>query len=135
MTIGVEDVAFQRAILHFAYEEMKRRGVRLPMVGVKRGSDMTKQMRILGLVPRFEWGTLFLNQGLNDLEVELDEFPRGGHDDILDSLASIENIVVYPQKLRSRHEAPNPGSPGYEKWYIQQRQAGKIPGHRDPEGD
>lgn len=120
MTMGVEDVAFQRAIIHFAFEEMKRRNKRIPITGVKRGSDKTKEMRILGLVPRFEFGTIFMSQGLHDLERELLEFPRGAHDDVLDALASLEPIVVYPHKLRSRHADPNPNDPGYESWYIKQ---------------
>lgn len=118
--IGIEDVAFQRSIVHFAYEEMKRRGIQIPLGGVKRGTDKTKEMRILSLVPRFEWGSILLSQGLHDLETELSQFPRGSHDDIVDSLASIEQIVHYPQKQRSRNEAPNPNDPGYESWYIQQ---------------
>lgn len=117
--IGVEDVAFQRAIVHFAHEEMKRRNKRIPLIGVKRGNDRTKESRILGLVPRFEWGTLFLNQGLHDLELELANFPRGSHDDILDSLASLEEMVHYPQKERPTNEAPHPSDPKYESWYIQ----------------
>ncbi len=118
-SIGVEDVAFQRAILHFAHEEMKRRGKQIPITGVKRGTDKTKEMRILSLVPRFEWGTLFLSPGLHDLEMELAQFPRGAHDDIIDSLASLEDIVGYPSKGRARNEPPAPNSPDYEKWYIQ----------------
>lgn len=121
MTLGVEDVAFQRAILHFAHEEMKRRDKRIPITGVKRGPDKTKEMRILGLVPRFEFGSLFLSQGLHDLELELLEFPRGGHDDILDSLASFESIIVYPQKLRKSNAPPAPNSPEYESWYIRNK--------------
>jgi predicted phage terminase large subunit-like protein len=121
MTLGVEDVAFQRAILHFAHEEMKRRNIRIPVTGVKRGADKTKEMRILSLVPRFEFGTILLAQGLHDLELELAQFPRGAHDDILDSLASFEPIVSYPQKLRPTNAAPHPSSPEYESWYIRQR--------------
>lgn len=128
MTLGVEDVAFQRAILHFAHEEMKRRNERIPITGVKRGTDKTKEMRILGLVPRFEFGTIFLNQALYDLELELLEFPRGAHDDILDSLSSFEPIVVYPQKVRASNRDPHPLDPGYERWYIQNKlkNAGRI---------
>lgn len=121
--LGFEDVAFQRAILHFAHEEMKRRGRKIPLVGVKRGNDKTKEMRILALVPRFEWGTILLAQGLKQLEEQLDDFPRGAHDDIIDSLASFEDIVYYPQKPRSRNEAPAPNDPKYESWFIQQRLA------------
>ena len=119
-TLGVEDVAFQRAILHFTHEEMKRRGKRIPITGVKRGTDKTKETRILGLVPRFEWGTCFLKQGLHDLELELAEFPRGSHDDLLDALSSLEEIVHYPSKVRSANVSPSPNSPEYESWYIKQ---------------
>lgn len=117
--IGVEDVAFQRAIVHFAHEEMKRRNRQIPVVGVKRGNQNSKETRILSLVPRFEWGTLFLNRGLFDLETEIAQFPRGAHDDLLDSLSSMSEIVYYPQKPRSNNEPPNPNDPKYESWYIQ----------------
>lgn len=80
--IGIEDVAFQRALIHFALEEAKRRGVSLPVTGVKRGPDKSKEMRILSLIPRFEWGTLYLAPHLHDLEMELAQFPRGAHDDL-----------------------------------------------------
>ncbi len=121
VSIGVEDVAFQRAILHFAHEEMKRRNSRIPITGVKRGTDRTKEMRILSLVPRFEWGSLLLSQGLLDLEQELAEFPRGAHDDLIDSLSSLETIVSYPTKTRSNPNAiPSPNDPAYESWYIKQ---------------
>lgn len=115
--IGVEDVAFQRSIIHFAMEESRRRATPLPITGVKRGPDKTKQMRILQLVPRFEWGSLFLNNGLHDLELELAHFPRGAHDDLLDALASIEDIVHYPAPLRRKDETLPPNHPGYEAQY------------------
>lgn len=121
MTLGVEDVAYQRAILYYAHEEMKRRNRRIPITGIKRGPTKSKEMRILGLVPRFEFGTLLLKQGLHDLELELLEFPRGSHDDIIDSLASLESIVVYPQKARPSHVAPAANHPDYERWYIQNK--------------
>lgn len=128
--IGIEDVAFQRAIIHFAYEEMKRRGKQIPLTGVKRSPDKSKQMRILGLVPRFEWGTLLLGPGCQDLEDELDSFPRGTHDDVLDSLASIEDIVYYPQK-KVIDEKPHPHDPQYESWLRKQRFSGKNIGYSE----
>lgn len=122
MSIGIEDVAFQRVLLHFAFEEMRRRGKQIPITGVKRGTDKTKEMRILGLVPRFEWGSLFLSQGLDDLELELAEFPRGSHDDLLDALSSLEQVVSYPAKIRNNpYAVPAPNSPEYESWFIKQR--------------
>jgi len=128
LVIGVEDVAFQRAIIHFGYEEMRRRGIHIPLMGVKRGVDKTKEMRILSLVPRFEWGSLFIGQGQHDLELELGQFPRGAHDDILDSLASINEIVAYPTELRKKNEPPNPNDPRYESWFINQLSRRNVEG-------
>lgn len=125
--IGVENVAFQRAIIHFAHEEMKRRGKSIPVTGVNLGTERTKEMRILSLVPRFENGTILLTQGLEDLLKELDEFPRGSHDDVLDALASIESIVSYPVERKNLRE-PSPNSYDYEKWYIKNRFGGRDSG-------
>lgn len=123
--IGIEDVAFQRAIIHFAHEEMRRRNKHIPITGVKVGVEKTKEMRILSLVPRFEMGSILLTQGLEDLLRELDEFPRGAHDDVLDALASIESIV-YPPNERTMTREPHPNEPGYEKWYLDQRRKRRI---------
>lgn len=103
------------------HEECKRRGVRLPVEGVRPSTEATKEMRILGLVPRFEWGTLLLAKGLADFEMEYSQFPRGAHDDLLDSLQYMERIVSYPPKERKRYEPPTPNDPGYESWYIKQK--------------
>lgn len=124
--IGVEDVAFQKAILHFANEEMRRRNLSLPMHGVNPGTEKSKEIRILGLVPRFEWNNLFLNHGLTDLEDELYRFPRAAHDDVLDALSSISFIAYAPPKEKIKDEPPNPSLAGeYESWYRRQLVQGK----------
>lgn len=122
-TIGIEDVAFQRSIIHFAQKEMKARKKLLPLTGVKRGPDKTKHMRIMGLVPRFEWGSLYLAQGLYDLETELAQYPRAAHDDLLDALSSCQDFMSNPiERLKSENVAPN--HPDYERQYIE-KLAGK----------
>lgn len=130
MGIGVESVAYQQALIYLFHEEMQKRSKTIPICEVKRGPTKTKEMRILALVPRFEWGTLFLAPNQYELEVELAQFPRGAHDDILDALASIEDVVFYPTPERNKNERPAPNSPGYESWYINQLTSGKF---RKPE--
>lgn len=120
LIIGIETVAFQRAIVHFALEEAKKRMITLPITGINRGPDKTKEMRILSLVPRFEWASLFLAPYMHDLELELSQFPRGAHDDCLDALASLNDIVYYPTPIRGKNEPPHPSDPKYESWYINQ---------------
>lgn len=116
--IGIETVAYQQALLHFLNEEMKRRATVIPVTGIKRGPDKTKEQRILSLVPRYEWGRILHNKGLEDLEDEYAKFPRSKNDDIMDALASIEEIVYTPSKERNINEPRSPNDPGYESAYI-----------------
>ena len=103
--IGIENVAFQRAIVHFAHEEMKRRNKHIAVTGVNLGTDKTKEMRILSLVPRFENGTILLTQGCEDLLRELDEFPRGAHDDV----CFVAGTLVSTPNGKRRIETLGPG--------------------------
>lgn len=128
MGMGIEDVAYQRSLLHFATEEMIRRNKVLPLKGIKRSSaapdggkksNNSKPFRIRSLVPRFEFGKIFLAQGLDDLRLEYDSFPRGAKDDLLDALSSIEEIVFYPNPPTGEKDVQNPADPRYEKQYIE----------------
>ena len=120
--IGIEEVAFQKALLYMMGDEMKRRMDFLPIKGIKPPTDKTKEMKILSLVPRFEWGRVFLNRGLIDLENELLSFPRAAHDDLSDALSSIEQIAFPPQADKLWEKPPPPNHPDYEKYYINQLQ-------------
>ena len=120
LCIGIEEVAYQKVLLYMLDEEMKVRNQILPVKGIRPPNDKSKQMRIMSLVPRFEWGRLFLNRGLSDLELELLQFPRGKHDDLIDALAAIEYIYMSSEKPPEKLEKPNsPNDPNYEKWVIQ----------------
>ncbi len=128
MGIGIEVVAYQEALLYLVHEETKKRNMILPVKGITR-SKVSKQTRILGLVPRFEWNRLKIAQGLIDFEEEYATFPRGSHDDLLDALASIEEIAMVPTKEKEKPiERPNsPHDSNYERWYIQQLTKGNKP--------
>ena len=118
--LGVESQAYQEALLYILAERMRAEKKVIPVTGIKRDKT-SKQTRILGLVPRFEWGRLLVSQGMVDFEDEYGSFPRGNHDDILDSLASLEEIVFYPTKVEKKIEQPHsPHHPDYEKWAIRE---------------
>lgn len=127
LCIGIEEVAYQKALLYMLDQEMRRRNVIIPAKGVRQDTDRSKEHRIQGLQPRFEWNRIFLNRGLNDLELELLQFPRSQHDDLIDALSQIETIAVVPQpKGVDNSEPHDKSSPAYESWYIrnlQQRQS------------
>lgn len=117
--IGIEVVAYQEALLYMLDEECKRRKMVLPVKDIRR-TRISKETRILGLVPRFEWKRIQIARGMVDFEDEYATFPRASHDDILDAVASLEDIVYYPEKKVVKLEKPNsPADPNYERWYIQ----------------
>lgn len=85
--IGIETVAFQKSLLYFIQEEMRRRQVYLPIQELK--TTGSKEMRIRGLLPLYRTGVvLHINTPkAKELEEELLLFPQSPHDDISDSLA------------------------------------------------
>lgn len=124
--IGVEDIFYQKMLMHLLWEEYKIRKRTnpnlspLPIVGVKPPNDKSKEKKIeTVLVPRMEWGRIFFNQGMHDFEHELLTFPRGANDDIIDSVASCDEIMSYPQMERKPYVQPHPGTAEYEAQYIQ----------------
>lgn len=132
--MGIEEVAYQKALLYFLDEEMRRRSIILPVKGIKPPTDRNKESRILSLQPRFEWGHISLTQGLTDLEMELLQFPRGSHDDLIDSLASIEYIYYKPDNKEEYIEKPHSAhDPNYERYFIQQLARGRDPRPRSDE--
>jgi predicted phage terminase large subunit-like protein len=118
--VGIEDVAFQKSLIYFLSEEMGRRGIYMPIKGVKPTPAKTKEMRILGLVPRFEFGRVLVGPGCEDLLKEMAVFPRGSHDDVLDALAYIEQLASQPGAKGELDEELPPNHPRYESWYIKQ---------------
>lgn len=119
MGIGVEAVAYQKVLIFLISEEMRKRKKTIPLREVHPGTDKTKEMRIRGLIPRYEWGQILHSQGLYDLEMELLQFPRASHDDICDSLSLLEKIVTYPEKEKESNVKPNPAdASAYERWFI-----------------
>lgn len=118
--IGIETIAFQKALIYFMAEEMRRRNEVIPIKDIKYPGQNSKQTRILSLVPRFEFGRVYFNRGLTDLELELLQFPRGSHDDLIDALNSIDYLAFAPDDKEEQMAKPHsPSHPEYEKWYRQ----------------
>lgn len=116
--IGVESVAYQEALLYMLDIEARKRQIHLPLKEIKRGPNQSKVARILGLVPRYEFGRIYHCGVLEEYERELLQFPRGAHDDIIDSAASLESIIYYPEKIKENTNVTNPLDPRYESAYI-----------------
>ena len=124
--IGIEIVAYQMSLMHFLNAEMRKRKQTIPVHGLRRGNDKSKNQRIRGLVPRFEWNRIFIKPGLHDFEDEYMKFPRGTFVDILDALSSIEEIAYPPEREKLNDKQPAPNHPDYESWYIRNKLAQKA---------
>lgn len=95
--IGIEAEKYTLVIKPFLDEEMKRRNEYLPIVELTH-KVANKEMRIRGLTPRYERGVVYHNAddpGVVDLEDEALRFPKGQHDDVLDS-ASMQLDLAKP---------------------------------------
>lgn len=85
--IGIEKTIYLQALKPFLDEEMRRRGIFLPIVELQHNSAH-KQTRIRGLIPRYESGSINHVEGeCRELEEELLRFPKAIHDDLADALA------------------------------------------------
>lgn len=95
MFIGIESVAYQRSLIWFLEEEMRRRNEFYVVQELKADTD--KERRIRGLQPRYAVGTIFHKPQMTGLEEELLLFPKAPHDDIADALAYVPQIA-FPGK-------------------------------------
>lgn len=100
--IALETVATQKSIGYILNNEQKNRGIWLPVETIK-SRTASKESRIEALAPYYEFGRVHhikeANQ-ISELEYELLHFPKGGHDDVIDALATILEIASPPTGMR-----------------------------------
>lgn len=94
---GVESVAYQRSLIWFLQDEMKRRNRYFKVEELKADTD--KERRIRGMQPRYALGTVYHKAHMTELEEELLLFPKSPHDDLSDALAYVPQIA-FPGKGR-----------------------------------
>lgn len=108
LIMGIEDVAFQKTLQYSISEEMKVRRVFLPVRPI-RPNNRTKDQRIRGLQPLYANGRILHNKeviNIKYLEDELLRFPRGKHDDVIDSLSYLLDFMfqaVRPKQTQRKH--------------------------------
>ncbi len=86
VTIGIEETNFTIAIKTFIQEEMSKRALYFSITPLKHRSTL-KETRIRAIIPRWENNGIILVGDNLELLDEMRAFPRGVHDDVLDSLA------------------------------------------------
>lgn len=89
--VGIEGVQFQKALSYFLEEEQRRRGIFFTIEELKATGE--KEARIRGLLPMYKAGIIFHRHSDKPLEDELLVFPVGKHDDRIDALAYLQQLV------------------------------------------
>ncbi len=93
--LGVEETVFLLAIKPFLEEEMRKRNKFITITPLKHGG-IKKETRIRGLIPLMESKSVFMVGDCSALIEEMRVFPRGLHDDVLDSFQYAEQIAFKP---------------------------------------
>lgn len=107
LKVGVEIVAWQKALSFWVRRRMEEENINVDIEGIKRGVT-SKKDRILRISPYLSGGKIFVDRskvGSDILISELDEFPTGRTDDILDTLADCIEIMDVPYVRKRRKNA------------------------------
>lgn len=92
--VGLETVAYQKALKSWLEEKMRERGVYFPITELRRNTNESKEFRIKALEPFYREGLIFHAPWMKSIELELQQFPKGKHDDEIDALASQLDLLV-----------------------------------------
>jgi predicted phage terminase large subunit-like protein len=85
--LGIEVVAFQKALKHFMEKEMEEKGTYVNIRELKPDTTKSKKTRIRRLQPYFERGEIFFKKTQHELISEYEAFPTGFYVDGLDALS------------------------------------------------
>lgn len=88
-TIGMETNGFQRTLKLACEEEMRKKRHYFPIEEIRTGPEKSKTERIKTLEPFYRNGSVSHAAWMKgkDLETELQTFPKGKHDDLIDALS------------------------------------------------
>ena len=105
--VGIETTGFQKTIYKEYLRWSHKNKINVPWVEMKRGKQH-KNLRIRAMQPIFERGDFWVVDGLmhySALEEELTTFDKGRSDDIIDALASIQELYYdAPEKVMEQIE-------------------------------
>lgn len=106
--VGIEYVAYQKALQFILNDEMRKRNIWMPMYELKNHRN-SKEFRIKGaLATRWQLGVIRIPKTYTDSTGELLDqlyrFPKCSHDDLVDSLAMHDEMPVMAPHPRKRDE-------------------------------
>jgi predicted phage terminase large subunit-like protein len=100
--VGIESYVYQKSLIYYLTEEMRRRQVFFDVVELKgKGS---KEERIRGLIPLYKSGVIHHRHSDTELERELLQFPKGRHDDRADALSMMNLLIENTKTSRTARQ-------------------------------
>jgi predicted phage terminase large subunit-like protein len=106
--IGIESIGFQKYIKLFFESECKTRGKYPNIIEITPETKTTKYARINGLAPFFQSGKILLKQDMFGLIEEINAYPEVEHDDGLDSLSMLKDMLLSTANLGNRNKGVIP---------------------------
>ncbi len=111
--IGIEKTVYLLAVKPFLDEEMRKRN-RFLNIRELDHKQQNKETRIRAIIPRWESKSIIFVGNCDDLRQEMRVFPRGQHDDCLDSLAYQEQLAYAPSEIQDISQLLGDDSPLYD---------------------
>ena len=105
-SVGIETVAYQKAIAYSLKDEMQKRRRYMPIVELKP-NERSKDLRIRGLQPQYQAMKVWHRRDhpiTPYLEAELKAFPRGIHDDLIDAFSYALDLLYPPKQHKARYQ-------------------------------
>ena len=104
--IGFEKAKLEKVIRFLLRQAMKTRNRYLNFKDLVWDAD--KNHRILTrLEPRYAQHSIFHKRGMGDLEHQLLRFPTGVHDDLIDGLQGLVQLLQYPKTVKKQSTGDN----------------------------
>ena len=114
--ILIETVAYQKALVYFLNDELKRRRMNVQIV--ENNSRTSKEVRIASLQPLYESGQILHRKGIDEaLETQLIQFPHGRLVDLPDCLA--QHMAVYRGVYVKEELPPEEAVGGFYAAYLE----------------
>lgn len=114
--IGFEKAMLERVNLYLLRLAMKTENHPLMTQELKWDADKIGRIE-MRLLPRFSQHMLFLKQGMGDLENQLERFPYASHDDLVDALQGLVQLLKFP-KQKKKDLPPDDKFMTVRKWMI-----------------
>jgi len=121
--VGFEKAMLENVTKWVLREEMKKRNK--PIVTKQLLWDADKLTRIESrLLPRYNQHMIYHLENMGDLEHQLERFPYGTHDDLIDALQGLVQLLQFP-KTPSKASIPEDSFRWWQKQRIQQKEKPK----------